>query len=100
MGLRHELAADLCTINPSSSWREAYANAVIKLQLESQVVKTLAALFLRKMNFNGSQVVYDMCGSGTIVIEAAEIALVAPAGRQRILLLWSYPHLKKMNIKS
>ena len=49
------------------------------------------------MKFNGSQVVYDpMCGSGTIVIEAAEIALgLLPLVDKEILLLWSYPHLKK-----
>ena len=36
---------------------------------------------------------------GTIVIEAAEIALGLPAGRKELSLLWSYPLLKRMNMK-
>lgn len=46
--------------------------------------ETLAALFLRQCGFDGSQTVYDpMCGSGTFVIEAAEIAAGLQAGRAR-----------------
>lgn len=46
--------------------------------------ETLAALFLRQCGFDGSQTVYDpMCGSGTFVIEAAEIAAGMQAGRAR-----------------
>lgn len=46
--------------------------------------ETLAALFLRQCGFDGGQTVYDpMCGSGTFVIEAAEIACGMQAGRTR-----------------
>ncbi|SHG82238.1 THUMP domain-containing class I SAM-dependent RNA methyltransferase [Cognatishimia maritima] len=46
--------------------------------------ETLAALFLRSCGYNGSQPVLDpMCGSGTFVIEAAEMALGLQAGRAR-----------------
>jgi putative N6-adenine-specific DNA methylase len=46
--------------------------------------ETLAALFLRQCGFDGHQTVYDpMCGSGTFVIEAAEIAAGMQAGRAR-----------------
>ncbi len=46
--------------------------------------ETLAALFLRQCGFDGSQTVYDpMCGSGTFVIEAAEIAAGMQPGRAR-----------------
>jgi putative N6-adenine-specific DNA methylase len=46
--------------------------------------ETLAALFLRQCGFDGSQTVYDpMCGSGTFVIEAAEMAAGLQAGRTR-----------------
>lgn len=46
--------------------------------------ETLAALFLRQCGFDGSQTVFDpMCGSGTFVIEAAEIASGMQAGRAR-----------------
>lgn len=46
--------------------------------------ETMAALFLRQMGFDGSQSVLDpMCGSGTIPLEAAEIAAGLFPGRSR-----------------
>lgn len=46
--------------------------------------ETMAAMFLTQCGFDGSQTVLDpMCGSGTFVIEAAEIALGLKPGRQR-----------------
>ncbi|MEL6211093.1 MAG: class I SAM-dependent RNA methyltransferase, partial [Pseudomonadota bacterium] len=46
--------------------------------------ETLAALFLRQCGFDGNLPVYDpMCGSGTFVIEAAEMAAGLQAGRAR-----------------
>jgi putative N6-adenine-specific DNA methylase len=46
--------------------------------------ENMAAMFLRQMGFDGSQTVYDpMCGSGTFVIEAAEIATGLLPGRSR-----------------
>ena len=46
--------------------------------------ENLAALFLRQMGFDGTQRVVDpMCGSGTFLIEAAEIAADLQPGRSR-----------------
>ncbi len=46
--------------------------------------ENLAALFLRDCGFDGREVVVDpMCGSGTFVIEAAELALGLVPGRSR-----------------
>ncbi|KIC16268.1 THUMP domain-containing class I SAM-dependent RNA methyltransferase [Leisingera sp. ANG-Vp] len=46
--------------------------------------ENLAALFLRECGFDGSEPVVDpMCGSGTFVIEAAEIAKGLLPGRSR-----------------
>lgn len=46
--------------------------------------ETLAAMFLRQCGFDGAEPVFDpMCGSGTFVIEAAEIAAGLQAGRAR-----------------
>jgi len=46
--------------------------------------ENLAALFLRQMGYDGTQAVVDpMCGSGTFVIEAAEIAAGVKPGRSR-----------------
>lgn len=47
--------------------------------------ETLAALFLRQCGFDGSMPVFDpMCGSGTFILEAAEIAAGLQAGRARV----------------
>lgn len=46
--------------------------------------ETLASLFLRRCGYHGTETVIDpMCGSGTFVIEAAEIALGLQPGRSR-----------------
>lgn len=46
--------------------------------------ETLAALFLRACGYDGSESLVDpMCGSGTFVLEAAEIALGLKPGRSR-----------------
>ncbi|MGD9863346.1 MAG: class I SAM-dependent RNA methyltransferase, partial [Pseudodonghicola sp.] len=46
--------------------------------------ESMAALFLRQCGYSGTQVVVDpMCGSGTFVIEAAEIAAGLAPGRSR-----------------
>lgn len=46
--------------------------------------ETLAAMFLHQCGFDGTQPVFDpMCGSGTFVIEAAEIAAGLQPGRSR-----------------
>ncbi|NNE52455.1 MAG: class I SAM-dependent RNA methyltransferase [Sulfitobacter sp.] len=46
--------------------------------------ETLASLFLRQCGYNGMEPVVDpMCGSGTFVIEAAEIAAGMQPGRSR-----------------
>ena len=46
--------------------------------------ETLASLFLRQCGYDGSEPVVDpMCGSGTFVIEAAEIAAGLKPGRSR-----------------
>lgn len=46
--------------------------------------ETLAAMFLRRCGFDGTEQVVDpMCGSGTFVIEAAEIAAGQAPGRSR-----------------
>ncbi len=46
--------------------------------------ETLASLLLRQAGYNGTETVIDpMCGSGTFVIEAAEIACGLAPGRSR-----------------
>ncbi|WP_099825738.1 THUMP domain-containing class I SAM-dependent RNA methyltransferase [Oceaniglobus indicus] len=53
--------------------------------------ETLAAMFLRQCGYDGSEPVVDpMCGSGTFVIEAAEIARGLAPGRSRA---FAFEHL-------
>lgn len=75
---------DLCTISLDTTGealhRRGHKQAVGKAPLR----ETMAAAFLREMGFDGTQCVVDpMCGSGTIPIEAAEIAAGLVPGRSR-----------------
>ena len=98
--VKARIASDLCTISLDSSGEGLHKRGYKTATGKAPIRETLAALFLRKMKFNGSQVVYDpMCGSGTIVIEAAEIALGLPAGRQRNFAFMELPSFKKNEYK-
>jgi putative N6-adenine-specific DNA methylase len=75
---------DLCTLSVDTSGellhRRNHKEAVNKAPMR----ETLASLFLRQCGFDGSEPVVDpMCGSGTFVIEAAEIAAGLHPGRSR-----------------
>ncbi|WP_411837622.1 THUMP domain-containing class I SAM-dependent RNA methyltransferase [Paracoccus sp. ME4] len=60
--------------------KRGYKEAVAKAPMR----ETMAAMFLAQMGYNGSQPVLDpMCGSGTFVIEAAQMALGILPGRDR-----------------
>ncbi|WP_041794941.1 THUMP domain-containing class I SAM-dependent RNA methyltransferase [Pararhodospirillum photometricum] len=75
---------DWCTLSVDTSGellhRRQHKEAVNKAPLR----ETLAALFLRACGYDGQEAVVDpMCGSGTFVIEAAEMAAGLPPGRSR-----------------
>jgi putative N6-adenine-specific DNA methylase len=75
---------DLVTLSLDTSGeplhRRGFKEAVGKAPLR----ETLAALFLRQCGYDGGEPVLDpMCGSGTFVIEAAEIARGLVPGRAR-----------------
>ena len=78
------IADDLCTISVDTSGellhRRGHKEEVGKAPLR----ETLAALFLRECGYRGTEPVVDpMCGSGTFVLEAAEIAAGLAPGRSR-----------------
>lgn len=67
--------------------RRGHKRAVGKAPLR----ETMAALFLRQCSYDGREPVVDpMCGSGTLVIEAAEIAADLPPGRSRAFAFESF----------
>ncbi|MBS0251529.1 MAG: class I SAM-dependent RNA methyltransferase, partial [Proteobacteria bacterium] len=84
MCVRARIENDLCTIGLDTSGdllhKRGHKQAVNKAPMR----ETLAALFLRVCGFDGNEPVVDpMCGSGTFVIEAAEIAARFMPGRSR-----------------
>lgn len=75
---------DICTFSVDTSGdplhKRGHKTAVAKAPMR----ETMAAMFLHECGFDGTQTVLDpMCGSGTFVIEAAEIALGLRPGRSR-----------------
>ena len=75
---------NLCTLSLETSG-EALHKRGHKLGIgKAPMRETMAALFLRQCGFEGGEPVLDpMCGSGTFVIEAAEIAAGLMPGRAR-----------------
>ncbi|MEZ5856110.1 MAG: class I SAM-dependent RNA methyltransferase [Hyphomicrobiaceae bacterium] len=89
--IRVRLDDDLCTLAIDTSGellhRRGFKEAVAKAPMR----ETLAALFLRQCGYRGTEPVVDpMCGSGTFVIEAAEIAAGLCPGRARA---FAFEHL-------
>jgi putative N6-adenine-specific DNA methylase len=75
---------DLCTISIDTSGESLHKRGHKEAVAKAPMRENLAALFLRQCGFDGSEPVVDpMCGSGTFVIEAAEIALGLKPGRSR-----------------
>ena len=75
---------DLCTISLDTSGAPLHLRGYKQSGGKAPMRETLAALFLRKCGFTGEEPVMDpMCGSGTFVIEAAEIAAGLHPGRAR-----------------
>ena len=84
VGVRVRIARNICTISIDTSGallhRRGYKLSVSRAPMR----ETMAALFLRQCGFDGVEPVMDpMCGSGTFVIEAAEMAARLNPGRAR-----------------
>lgn len=75
---------DLCTISIDTTGEALHRRGHKEFVGKAPMRETMAAGFLAEMGFDGSQAVVDpMCGSGTFVLEAAEIALGLVPGRSR-----------------
>lgn len=75
---------DLCTLSLDTSGEPLHRRGFKQEVNAAPLRETLAALFLRQCGFDGTEPVLDpMCGSGTFVIEAAEIAARLNPGRAR-----------------
>ncbi|MEM7210744.1 MAG: class I SAM-dependent RNA methyltransferase [Pseudomonadota bacterium] len=75
---------DLCTVSVDSSGAPLHQRGHKQAVGKAPLRETMAALFLRQAGYTGAEPVVDpMCGSGTIPIEAAEIACGLLPGRTR-----------------
>jgi putative N6-adenine-specific DNA methylase len=75
---------DLVTVSIDTTGESLHKRGFKEGVAKAPMRETMAAMFLRQCGFDGSQTVLDpMCGSGTFVIEAAEIALGLKPGRER-----------------
>ncbi|MEQ1695525.1 MAG: THUMP domain-containing protein [Hyphomicrobiaceae bacterium] len=82
--IRVRFEDDLCTIGVDTSGELLHKRGFKEAVNKAPMRETMAALFLRQCGFHGTEPVVDpMCGSGTFVIEAAEIAAGLKPGRAR-----------------
>lgn len=75
---------DAVTVSVDTSGEALYKRGHKLAVNKAPLRENLAALFLRQCGYSGTEPVFDpMCGSGTFVIEAAEIATGVKPGRSR-----------------
>lgn len=75
---------DLATISLDTSGEGLHKRGFKQFTGKAPLRETMAAAFLRQMGYDGTQPVLDpMCGSGTFLLEAAEIAAGLAPGRAR-----------------
>ena len=75
---------DLCTISVDTSGEGLHKRGYKEAVNQAPMRETMASLFLRQCGYDGNEPVVDpMCGSGTFIIEAAEMATKLNPGRLR-----------------
>ena len=75
---------DICTVSIDSSGEMLHKRGHKEAIAKAPIRETLAAMFLRQCGYDGNEPVVDpMCGSGTFIMEAAEIAVALKPGRTR-----------------
>jgi putative N6-adenine-specific DNA methylase len=86
---------DLCTISLDTTGASLHKRGHKEAVNRAPMRETMAAMFLRQMGYAGTEPVLDpMCGSGTFVIEAAEIAMGLQPGRTRS---FAFEHMKSFD---
>ncbi|MGE0701973.1 MAG: class I SAM-dependent RNA methyltransferase [Hyphomicrobiaceae bacterium] len=82
--VRVRIERDMCSIGVDAGGELLHKRGFKEEVAKAPLRETMAALLLRCCGFTGSEPVLDpMCGSGTFVIEAAEIAAGLAPGRGR-----------------
>lgn len=89
---------DMCTISVDTSGELLHKRGHKEAVNKAPMRENLAALLLMECGFTGGEPVVDpMCGSGTFVIEAAEMALGLTPGRSRD---FAFEQLKTFDAKA
>jgi len=82
--IRVRIDDNICTISVDAAGEPLFKRGHKQAVMKAPMRENLAALLLRACAYDGVEPVLDpMCGSGTFVIEAAEIAAGLQAGRAR-----------------
>jgi putative N6-adenine-specific DNA methylase len=82
--VRVRIEDDVCTLSVDTSGELLHKRGYKQAVNPAPMRETMAALFLQACGFAGTEPVVDpMCGAGTFVIEAAEIAARLNPGRAR-----------------
>jgi len=82
--IKARIVDDLCTISVETSGEPLHKRGHKEAVNKAPMRENLAALILRECGYRGTEPVIDpMCGSGTFVLEAAEIAQGLNPGRTR-----------------
>ncbi len=82
--IRARIEHDVCTIGVDTSGDLLHKRGFKETVNQAPMRETMASLFLRQCGYDGSEPVVDpMCGSGTFILEAAEIAARLNPGRAR-----------------
>ena len=82
--IKARIEHDLCTISVDTSGDLLHKRGYKEAVNQAPMRETMASLFLLQCGYDGIEPVVDpMCGSGTFVIEAAEIAARLNPGRTR-----------------
>ncbi|MEZ5773487.1 MAG: THUMP domain-containing protein [Hyphomicrobiaceae bacterium] len=82
--VRARIEDDACELSLDSSGELLHKRGYKEAVGKAPIRETMAALFLMQCGFTGTEPVVDpMCGAGTFVIEAAEIACRLNPGRAR-----------------
>lgn len=92
------LENDQCTISVDTSGEPLHKRGYKQALNPAPLRETMAALFLRQCGYEGTEPVVDpMCGAGTFVIEAAEIAARLNPGRSRT---FAFEHLASFDAEA
>jgi putative N6-adenine-specific DNA methylase len=87
---------NLCTISIDTSGSSLHKRGHKEAVGKAPMRETLATHFLRRCGYEGKEPVVDpMCGSGTFVIEAAEMAMGLNPGRSRA---FAFEHLAGFDV--